>query len=143
MQSEEVIQMLNSIIGNPNKKDNTRRSLKSLRQKTTDIFVIFFSQFRIYTNFLKLDKETMIDKLKDKFNLQLKDAIAAILYDFNILKQLSNFCQQVDNQQHYISKKYAQITAVFTRLLTRLPSLGSNTVCQSTSRLLSNRFFTE
>ena len=110
-------------MGNPNKKDNTCCSSKSLRQKLTDIFATFFFHFRMYTNYFKRDKKTIIDELKDKVNLWLQDAIAAILYDFNILKQLSELCQQVDNQQYYISEKRGQITAVSTRLLTRLPSL--------------------
>lgn len=108
---------------NPNKKDNKSRSFQSLGQMTTDIFATFIFQFRMYANDLKLDKETRIDELKDKVNLRLQDAIAAILYKLETLKQLSNLWQWVDNQQRYIIKKRGWLTASSSYLLTRLPSL--------------------
>lgn len=123
MQSEKVIQKLNDIMDNPNKNDNTGCGFGLLRQKTTDIFATFFLQFRIYANYLKLDKETIIDELNNKVNLWLQDIIAAIPFDFNTLKQLSNLCQQIDNQERYISKKRSWIAVASTCLLTRLPSL--------------------
>ena len=55
---EEVISALSDIMGNPNKKDDMRRGFKTLRQKANDTFPTFFSQFRMYANYLKLDKET-------------------------------------------------------------------------------------
>ena len=64
----------------------------------------------------------MIEKLKNKVNLWLQDAITAIQYKFDILKQLSNLCHRVENQQYYISKKRGRITAVYIWLLTQLPS---------------------
>ncbi len=51
----------------------------------------------MYANYFKLDEETMIDELKNKINLRLQDAIAAIPYNFNTLKPLWNFCQQGDD----------------------------------------------
>ena len=119
---EEVLSTLSDIIGNPNKKDDIRCSFKTLRQKATDTFATFFSQFCIYTNYLKLDKETIIDELKDKVNLRLQDAIAATPYDFRTLKELSDLYQRVDNQQRYISEKRKRIVSASTRSSTRTPT---------------------
>ena len=118
---EEVISALSDIMGNPNKKDDMRRGFKTLRQKATDTFATFFSQFRMYTNYLKLDEETVIDELKDKVNLRLQDAIAATPYDFRTLKELSDLCQRVDNQQRHISEKRERMASASTRSATRTP----------------------
>ena len=112
---EEVLSTLSDIMGNPNKKDDMRRGFKTLRQKATDTFATFFSQFRMYANYLKLDEETVIDELKDKVNLRLQDAIAATPYDFRTLKELSDLCQRVDNQQRHISEKRERMASASTR----------------------------
>ena len=118
---EEVFSTLSDIMGNPNKKDDMRRGFKTLRQKATDTFTTFFSQFRIYTNYLKLDEETIIDELKDKVNLRLQDAIAATPYNFRTLKELSDLYQRVDNQQRHISEKRKRMASASTRSSTRTP----------------------
>lgn len=94
--AEDVIQTLNEIIGDPHKKDTMRRQFRSLRQKNTESFASFYSNFRRLTNYLRLDEETIIDELKDKVTLRLQDAIAATPVDFDTLKQLADLCQKVD-----------------------------------------------
>ena len=64
--AEEVIQTINDIMGDPHKKDNMRLSFKSLVQMNTESFASFYSRFRMFTNYLKMSEEAMIDELKDK-----------------------------------------------------------------------------
>ena len=124
---EDVIQTLNNIIGDPHKKNNMRRGFKSLRQKSSDPFATFYSSFRMFTNYLKLDKETIIDELKDKVNFRLQETIAATPIEFDILKQLADLCQKVDRQQRAVSERKDRASAAINRPTSRTASNATTT----------------
>ena len=127
--AEDVIQTLNDIMGDPHKRDNMRRGFKNLRQKSTDSFASFYSSFRMFTNYLRLDEETMIDELKDKVNLRLQDAIAASPVEFDTLKQLADLCQKIDRQQRAVGEKKERLAASISRSTPR-PSSAQTTTTQ-------------
>ena len=58
-------------MGDPYKKDNIYKGFKVLKQKGSRLFILFYFSFYIYINYLKLNKKTIIDKLKNKINLYL------------------------------------------------------------------------
>ena len=133
--AEEVIQTINDIMGDPYKKDNIRQGFRSLRQKGTDSFATFYSNFRMFTNYLRMDEEAMIDELKDKVNLRLQDAIAASPIEFETLKQLADLCQKVDRQQRAVSERRDRISASVNRSATRAPPTQTTTTqLQRTTR---------
>lgn len=132
---EDVIQTLNDIMGDPHKKDNIRRGFKSLRQKSSDPFATFYSSFRMFTNYLKLDEETMIDELKDKVNFRLQETIAATPIEFETLKQLADLCQKVDRQQRAVSERKDRVSAAINRPTARTASNATTTTqVQKTTR---------
>ena len=90
----------------------------------------------MFTNYLKLDEETMIDELKDKVNFRLQETIAATPIEFETLKQLAELCQKVDRQQRAVSERKDRVSAAMNRPTARTASNATTTTqVQKTTRM--------
>ena len=95
---DEVLSMLQDVMGNPNKRSDMRREFKALKMKATETFAAFLPKFRKYATYLKLDEAIMVEELTEKVTPRLQRAIATNAMEFNTIKGLGDYCQRVDNQ---------------------------------------------
>lgn len=99
---EELLDMLQDVMGNPNKRADMRRELKALKMKTTETFAAFLPKFRRYVTYLKLGEETMVEELTEKIIPRLQRAIATNPVEFKTLRELGAYCQKVDNRLRHV-----------------------------------------
>ena len=89
---DEVLSILQDVMGNPNKRSDMRREFKALKIKATETFAAFLPKFRKYTTYLKLDEAIMVEELIEKVTPRLQRAIATNTIEFNTIKGLGDYC---------------------------------------------------
>lgn len=70
-----VFEVLRGVYEDKNPKNNSRRSYTGLKQKSSDSFAMFFSEFRKLGSILRNIDEMLIEDLKDKVLSRLRDAL--------------------------------------------------------------------
>ncbi len=68
---EQVISTLHEIMGDPNRRNVIRHSVKTLRQKNGEAFYNFFSNFRMHSTYLQLGNRAAMEELMDKLNIRM------------------------------------------------------------------------
>ena len=97
-----VIEVLEDIYGDPDRERNARRAYAKLRQAPDQAFNIFYSEFKKQASYLSYEEKTLIDDLKDKVTIRLREALSICPVQFTELAPLKAYLQQVDNSQRVL-----------------------------------------
>ena len=73
-----------------------------LKQSKKQSFNVFYSEFRKQVSYLGYDEKTLMNDLREKVVLRLKEALSNITTRFNTIAKLKDHLQTVDNQQRSI-----------------------------------------
>ena len=144
-----VLEVLEDVYGDSDRERNARRIYSKLRQKVSQSFNVFYSEFKKQASYLKYDERTLIDDLKEKVTMRLREALSTVVIDFSIMTELKDYLQRVDNNQRGLQQDKARIERIRGRMSPRTanpssPALGntlSNPSPQRTSYLFRSFTF--
>ena len=97
-----VIEILEDIYGDPDRERNARRAYAKLRQAPDQPFNTFYSEFKKQASYLSYEEKILIDDLKDKVAIRLREALSTCPVQFTELAPLKTYLQQVDNSQRVL-----------------------------------------
>ena len=83
-----------------------------LRQSVNQFFNIFYSKFKKQVNYLHYNNKTLIDNLKEKIFMKLKEALSITVTRFDIVFELKNYLQTVNNNQRDLSLNQTRIKRI-------------------------------
>ena len=99
---QSVLDVLQDIYADPDRERNARRNYMRLKQGKEQPFNVFYSEFRKQVSYLGYDEKTLVDDLREKVVLRLKEALSNTTTRFNTIAELKDHLQTVDNQQRSI-----------------------------------------
>ena len=91
--------MLNNVYVNLNREQNARWIYMKLWQSVNQFFNVFYSKFKKQVSYLYYNNKTLIDNLKEKIFIKLKEALSITVTRFDIMFELKNYLQIVNNNQ--------------------------------------------
>ena len=97
--SQIVIVVLNNVYVDFNRERNVRRVYMKLWQSVNQLFNVFYLKFKKQVNYLHCNDKTLINDLKEKIFIKLKEALNITVTRFNIVFELKNYLQTVNNNQ--------------------------------------------
>ena len=100
--SQSVLDVLQDIYADPDRERNARRNYMRLKQSKKQSFNVFYSEFRKQVSYLGYDEKTLMNDLREKVVLRLKEALSNTTTRFNTIAKLKDHLQTVDNQQRSI-----------------------------------------
>ena len=95
--------MLKNMYFNSNKEHNARRVYSRLCQERDQSFNLFYFEFKKQFSYLRYDQQTLMNDLKNKIFISLKETLSHIVIRFDIIIKLKKYLQQIDNQQRNLS----------------------------------------
>ena len=95
---------------------------------------MFYSKFKKQVSYFHYDNKTLIDDLKEKIFIKLKEALSITVTRFDIVFKLKNYLQTVNNNQRDMSSNQTRIERI------RAARFASYVSFISASILLSNFF---
>lgn len=93
----EIFRVLEQIFADPNRRKTARREFKQLYQKN-DSFAVFWAKFQRLIVDLTMDEETLIDELRDRVNISLKQALVRDIEPTS-LHDLAQRCLQYEQNR--------------------------------------------
>ena len=105
-----------------------------LRQSVNQFFNIFYLKFKKQVSYLHYNNKTLIDDLKEKIFIKLKEALNITITRFDIVFELKNYLQTVNNNQQDLSLNQTRIERI------RAVRFASRVNFISASIFLSNFF---
>ena len=73
---------------------------------------MFYSKFKKQVSYLHYDDKTLIDDLKEKIFIKLKEALNITITRFDIVFKLKNYLQTVNNNQRDLSSNQTRIKRI-------------------------------
>ena len=129
---QAVIDVLSDVYADPDRERNARRVYMKLRQSQDQPFNVFYSEFKKQASYLHYDDKTLVDDLKEKVSMKLKEALSTNVTRFNTVAELKDYLQAVDNNQRGLIADKARIERFRARPSTRssnfTPSTASTTL---------------
>ena len=110
--SQAVIAVLSDVYVDFDREQNARRVYIKLWQGVNQPFNVFYSKFKKQVSYLHYDDKTLIDDLKEKVSMKLKEALSITITRFNIVSELKNYLQTVNNNQRGLLSNQARIERI-------------------------------
>ena len=104
--------MLSNVYVNLNRERNARRVYMKLQQNVNQFFNVFYSKFKKQINYFHYNDKTLIDNLKEKIFMKLKEALSITVTRFDIVFELKNYLQTVNNNQRDLSSNQTCIERI-------------------------------
>ena len=73
---------------------------------------MFYSKFKKQVSYLYYDNKTLINNLKEKISMKLKEALSITITRFDIVFELKNYLQTVNNNQQDLSSNQTRIKRI-------------------------------
>jgi hypothetical protein len=107
LSAEEIFEELNLIFGDPNKRVNSMKAFRRLKQLGPfKEFSAFWSEFQRLASDAELyDKEMLIEDLKDKMSFELQKAMVNESFDATELHAFARKCQYTDQVLRDVENK--------------------------------------
>ena len=83
--------MLNNVYVNLDRERNARRVYIKLQQSVNQFFNVFYLEFKKQVSYLHYNNKTLINNLKEKIFMKLKEALSITITRFNIVFELKNY----------------------------------------------------
>ena len=97
---------------------------------------MFYSKFKKQVSYLHYDDKTLIDDLKEKIFIKLKEALSITVTRFSIVFKLKNYLQTVNNNQRDLSSNQTCIERIRAiKLASRVSSISAS--------IFSSNFFNQ
>ena len=114
-----VLGVLEDVYGDPDRERNARRIYSKLRQRVKQSFNVFYSEFKKQTSYLKYDERTLIDDLKEKIIMRLRETLSIVVIDFSIMTKLKDYLQRINNNQRGLQQDKTRIERIRGRMSPR------------------------
>ena len=106
---KQIIEFLNDIFDNSNRKRNKRREFKNLIMSKTQNFQSFHSKFLRMINQIEYDEITIFDEFFEKFTLSLKQALTIHFREFEFFAKINIEFQRISNKLNIIKKNKIKV----------------------------------
>ena len=83
-----------------------------LWQSVNQFFNVFYSKFKKQVDYLYYNHKTLIDDLKEKIFIKLKEALSITVIRFSIIFELKNYFQIVNNNQRDLLSNQTSIKRI-------------------------------
>ncbi|SLM39543.1 hypothetical protein LPUS_10112 [Lasallia pustulata] len=115
--SDSVLNALQEIYDDPNRRENARISFRELRQDTKTPFPQFFSKFIRLAQYLQFPEIVLIEDLKEKVLPRMQKVLSESSEDFTTLTKLKDRLICLDSQQrnYFASRQKANIKTETTK----------------------------